>query len=88
MKYNITMRRAYIFLFLGIWVAILPYLGFPHSWKNILFTISGLGIIYFSFILYGEYKGKEKQVKTFDNFSENNNFGEKEKGGEEKSEEK
>ena len=82
-----TMRRAYKLLFLGIWVAILPYLGFPHSWKNVLFTISGLGLVYFSFILYRESKDKEKQVQTPDNFSENNYFVEKEKKSETKTEE-
>jgi len=71
------MKRARILLFLGIWVAVLPYLGFPSSWKSILFTISGLGLIYFSYIFYKESKADEKQAKTFENFSENNAFGEK-----------
>ncbi len=69
------MKRARILLFLGLWVAVLPYLGFPHTWKNILFSLSGLGIIYFSFILYREHKKREKK-QNFDNFSENNDFGE------------
>lgn len=68
------MKRARILLFLGLWVAVLPYLGFPSSWKNVLFTISGLGLIYFSYIFYKELKVDEKQAKTFDNFSENNVF--------------
>lgn len=66
------MKKARIFLFLGIWIAILPYLGFPYSWKDILATLSGLGIIYMSFILYKESKITEtKEEKTFDNFREN-----------------
>lgn len=72
------MRKARILLFLGIWVAVLPYLGFPYSWKNILFTISGLGLIYFSYMVYQESKAEEvenpsapAEKKTFDNFSEN-----------------
>ncbi|OGI95000.1 hypothetical protein A2917_01295 [Candidatus Nomurabacteria bacterium RIFCSPLOWO2_01_FULL_42_17] len=74
------MRRAYKLLILGIWVVILPYLGFPSFWKNILVTISGLGLIFFSYVLYKESKIKEvKKEKTFDNFSENNNFAEEEK---------
>lgn len=72
------MRRARIFLFLGLWVAILPYLGFPNSWKNVLFTLSGLGLVYISFMFYREHKKREKQAKTFDNFSENDNFSESE----------
>ena len=72
------MRKAYTFLILGIWIAVLPYLGFPYSWKNIIFTVTGLGIIYMSFVLYKESKIKKKEEKTFDNFSENNNFSEEE----------
>jgi hypothetical protein len=68
------MRKAYTLLILGVWVAILPYLGFPYSWKDILFTLSGLGLMYFSFVLYREYQSKENKEKNFDNFSENNDF--------------
>ena len=67
------MRKARILLALGTWVAILPYLGFPYAWKNILFTITGLGLIYFSYVLYKNYKAKSG-VKTFDNFRENDDF--------------
>ena len=75
MKYNIPMRKAYTLLFLGIWIAILPHLGFPYSWKDTLTTLSGLLIIYVSFALYKASKTKEiKDEKTFDNFSENSDF--------------
>ena len=71
------MRKAYILLSLSIWVAILPYLGFPYSWKNILVTLTGLGLIYFSYVLYKESKTVEvKKIETFDNFSENKFEGE------------
>jgi len=77
------MRKARILLTLGFWVTILPYLGFPYSWKDVLFTLSGLGLIYFSYVLYKESKIKEVQEnKVFDNFSENNYFKEDEKGSE------
>ena len=67
------MKRAYILLFLGLWVAVLPYLGFPYSWKDVLFTISGLVLCYFSYIIYKESKvGEIIEEKIFENFSENN----------------
>lgn len=66
-----NMSKPRILLLLGTWVAILPYLGFPYSWKNILFTISGLGLCYFSYIMYKEDKTGEK-TKKIDSFSENN----------------
>jgi len=77
MKYNIPMRKARIVLALGTWLAVLPYLGFPYSWKDNLTTLSGLALIYVSFLLYKEFKIKEiKEEKTFDNFSENKFFNE------------
>jgi hypothetical protein len=66
------MRRERILLILGIWVAILPYLGFPYFWKNIMFTLSGIILIYHSYALHKIQKAKEKRKKSFDNFSENN----------------
>ena len=70
------MQRARTVLILGIWVAILPYLGFPSSWKDVLFTLTGLGFAYFSYVLYKEFKAstKEEGSQAFDNFSENNSF--------------
>ena len=70
------MKRARILLTFGIWVAILPYLGFPYVWKDTLFTLTGLGLVYFGYILYKEFKIREgkSKPKSFDNFSENHNF--------------
>lgn len=70
------MRKAYILLVLGIWIAILSYLGFPYSWKNVLFTLSGIAIIYASFVIYKESKTKPNKEEIFDNFSENKSFNE------------
>lgn len=72
------MNKARIMLGLGIWVAILPYLGFPYFLKSLLFVITGLGIIYMSFVLYKESKIKDGEEKVFENFSENLRFGENE----------
>lgn len=77
MKYNTFMAKAYTLLIMGIWVAVLPYLGFPYSWKDILITLSGFGFIYVSFMFYKEVKMKEtKKEETFDNFKENKFEGE------------
>ena len=70
------MSKARIFLILGTWIAVLPYLGFPSSWKNVLFTITGLILIYFSYTMYKNSKIRENKTKNFDNFSENDNFAE------------
>ena len=65
------MKRARILLLLGLWVAILPYLGLPYFWKNMLFTISGLGMVYLSFVFYKEHKKRTAGGTTFENFKEN-----------------
>jgi len=69
------MRRIRTLLFFGIWIAILPYLGFPYFWRSFLFTISGLILVFFAFILFKEEKNLRKNnIKTFENFSENSDF--------------
>ena len=67
------MYKTRVVLALGTWLAVLPYLGFPYSWKDILTTITGLVLIVVSYLLYKDYEAKESKEETFDNFSENNN---------------
>jgi len=70
------MKRARLFLFLGLWVAVLPYLGFPRSWKNIMFLITGIVLMYVGYVFYRETKRRIGKLdkQTFDNFSENQGF--------------
>ena len=68
------MRRARMFFVLGVWTAVLPYLGFPYFWKNILLTLSGLSVAYVGYAMYREFKSKEEGKPAFDNFSENHGF--------------
>ncbi|MDP2788464.1 MAG: hypothetical protein Q8O46_00220 [bacterium] len=65
------MHRARTFFVLGIWIAVLPYLGFPYVWKNILLSISGILLSFFGYMIYLKHQTREKESKTFDNFSEN-----------------
>ena len=67
------MRKVRMLLITGIWVAVLPYLGFPQFYKNILFSLTGFVVMYFSYVWYRENK---KEDKSFDTFSENNFVGE------------
>jgi len=67
------MKNAYILLILGVWLAILPYLGFPLFWKGVLTTISGLMVIFMSYMFFRQFKKNEiNKKRTFENFSENN----------------
>jgi hypothetical protein len=76
------MKKARILLALGIWVAFLPYLGFPYKFKQILFLATGLGIIYVGYIINKEAKAGQKNKEVFDNFSENIDFNESDNGKE------
>lgn len=53
------MSKQKAIFFLGIWVAILPFLGFPGSWKRVLALISGAGIAYLAYLL-----NKEKVMQS------------------------
>ncbi len=70
------MLKARTLLILGIWTAVLPYLGFPYKIKNILFVLTGLSLVYISFVIYKEIKksSREENEKNFESFSENRNF--------------
>lgn len=67
------MRKIRMLLFLGIWVAILPYLGFPYTWKDFLGALTGLVLIGFSYMLYKETQTKGR-AESYENFSENSEF--------------
>lgn len=63
------MRKERTLFIIGIWVAILPYLGFFESWRRILFIITGIGIIYLGYLFYTEAKVRlsktENNEKSF-----------------------
>ena len=76
------MKKKRALLMLGVWIAILPYLGFPYAWKQVLFTASGLFVMYIAYLFY---KGRKERLKRealnmqtssvkFDSFSENSDF--------------
>jgi hypothetical protein len=48
--------------FLGIWVAILPFLGFPLSWKRTLALVSGAYIAYLGYLLNKERTAHDKHT--------------------------
>lgn len=69
------MRKTHLFLFISIWLVLLPFLGFPYSWKDILTTLSGLILVFLSCMLLKEdKKNGRKGEETFENFSENHDF--------------
>ncbi|NVN97204.1 hypothetical protein HXX01_03160 [Candidatus Nomurabacteria bacterium] len=63
------MRKEKTLFIMGIWVAILPYLGFYESWRKVLFIITGIGLIYIAYLFYTEAKMRlskdENVTKSF-----------------------
>ncbi len=63
------MRKERTLLILGIFVAVLPFLGFPNSWRKLFFVIVGFAIIYISYLFYKQVKARQSntsnQSKTF-----------------------
>jgi hypothetical protein len=62
------MRKEKTLFIIGLWVIILPFLGFPNSWRKALFLITGLAIMYIAYLFYLEYKKrfiKETHHQTF-----------------------
>ena len=43
--YNALYMLRKILIGIGIFIAVLPYLGFPHAWQVVMDTLAGLGIV-------------------------------------------
>jgi hypothetical protein len=70
------MRKEKTLFIIGLWIAILPFLGFPSSWRKILFLITGISIMYLAYLFYIEIKARlakdTNNSKTFiDNIEDN-----------------
>lgn len=50
------MRKERTLFILGIWVALLSFLGFPNSWRKGLFIITGIALVYLAYLYYIEAK--------------------------------
>ena len=63
------MRKEKTLFIIGIWVAVLPFLGFPSSWRKVMFVITGLAVMYVAYLFYLEVKIRlskdASQSKTF-----------------------
>jgi hypothetical protein len=63
------MRKEKTLFIIGLWVIILPFLGFPNNWRTVLFFITGLAIMYLAYLFYLEVKARlaknADQSKTF-----------------------
>lgn len=63
------MRKERTLFILGLWIIVLPFSGFPSSWRTVLFVLTGLALVYLAYLFYLEAKaripGDETKSYTF-----------------------
>ncbi len=59
------MNKEKVLLILGVWLMILPFLGFPDLWKTILIVATGLTVTYLSALIW-----KQVRVRNINNVAE------------------
>ena len=75
--YNGKMRKEKTLFIIGLWVIVLPFLGFPNSWRKVLFLITGVAIMYLAYLFYIEVKARlSKDVEHTKTFVDNISSGE------------
>ena len=69
------MSKAKIILGLGLWTAIMPFLGFPGTWKDFFLLATGLVITLLAFFIRREeemsLQASEKGEKVTHSYVEN-----------------
>jgi hypothetical protein len=70
------MRKEKTLFIIGIWIVIIPFLGFPDTWRKILLTITGFMLVYLAYLYHQQNKERLSKVenpsKTFvDNIGNN-----------------
>lgn len=49
---------------LGIWLMVLPFTGFPRSWKTVLTIATGVVVIYLGALLWRSARLKKQSGET------------------------
>lgn len=58
------MKHSKMIVTLGVIVALLPFLGFPSSWKNVMFLFLGAGIAALAFRIYIETRPDSQNTES------------------------
>lgn len=56
------MRKEKTLFIIGLWVIILPFLGFPNNWRKILFVLTGIAVMYLAYLFYLETKARIARI--------------------------
>lgn len=57
------MTKEMVVIVLGMWVTLLPFLGFPESWRRPMFIAAGLLTALLAFLLYREARDRHPRKK-------------------------
>lgn len=75
-----SMTKERILFLIGIWVMLLPHLGFPNSFRKFLFFVTGIFIIYISYhfrkIKRSIIEAKQESTPQMKSYVDNINLGE------------
>lgn len=58
------MRKERTLFVIGVWVAVLPFLGFPNSWREVFFVITGLALVCLAYLFYNQAKTRILKTTT------------------------
>ena len=53
------MSKYTIIITLGIWIIILPFLGFPGFWRTLLLVLSGFGVVILTLLIRSESSSRD-----------------------------
>ena len=69
------MKKDISLITLGVWIVVVPFLGFPGTWKTIIFVISGLAVVLLTVLWRHELlrSGFPQKKGNHDVFVENGN---------------
>ena len=54
------MKHAKLLVFLGIVVSVMPFLGFPTAWKNVIIPVLGVSMVLLAFRVMGSLQAAEE----------------------------
>lgn len=61
------MSKQKLIFILGIWIALLSFLGFPENWKRAFFVLTGFLLAFLGYLIHKEQKKQKENCKENDN---------------------
>lgn len=57
-------RKEKTLIGLGLWLFVLPFLGFPQAWKIWLTAATGLAVLYFAALLLKQSRDRNRALSN------------------------